>query len=387
MILSIVLFLISGSIIFWAMIGYPVLLKMLKGFYPNRKLKKDYDYTPTVTILVVAHNEEKVIYEKLENLKKVDYPRELFDIIVASDNSTDRTNELVKLFIEKNPDIEVTLYEVQERMGKTNAQNEAQKLVESEILIMTDANAMFEKNAVRELVATFTSDDISYVCGKLVYINHEENDIAANENTYWTRELELREIESNIQTITAGNGAIYACRNSEYVDLKPIQSHDSNMPRHYALRGQRAIFNPEAIAYEKAGEVIEDEFKRKIRMNRNILKGILPNLRILNIFRYKWYTIFFIGHRSCRNLLWISHLILFITNIYLAFYYKSFLFLLVFHMLFYILAIFKSIFQINNKLINLIHYYCITILAQWIGVYNILTGKAKPFWEKAETTR
>src|SRR5690625_7443970 len=165
-----------------------------------------------------------------------------------------------------------------------------------------------------------------------MYINYSDNKVGANENTYWEKEMRVREIESNIQTITAGNGAIYACRNSEYFNFKPIQSHDSNMPRYYALKGNRALFNPDAIAYEKAGEIIEDEFKRKVRMNRSILKAILPNISILNIFKYKWYTVFFISHRSFRNLLWLAYLIFFILNIHLALFFYIFIIYYIFYM-------------------------------------------------------
>src|SRR5699024_10740002 len=307
--------------------------------------------------------------------------------IVSSDNSTDNTNNIVRDFKKNNPEIDITLYEVKERKGKTNAQNEAQKLVDSEILVMTDANALFERNAIRELVSAFTEDNISYVCGQLVYVNHRDNKIASNENAYWKKEMKVREIESNIQTITAGNGAIYACRNNEYYDFKPIQSHDANMPRHYALRKQRALFNPDAIAYEKAGEIIEDEFNRKVRMNRGIIRGILPNISILNIFKYKWYTVFFISHRSFRSLLWIAHLILYLVNIILIFSSNIFIILLILQTIFYSLSLFKLMFKIDNKYINLIYYYCMTILAQWFGVFNVLTGKTKPFWDKAESTR
>jgi len=111
-------------------------------------------------------------------------------------------------------------------------------------------------------------------CGRLIIVNKDSNDIANLESTYWDSDTKLRELESNIQTITAGNGAIYACRNSEYYDFDPIRCHDLNMPRYYALENRRALFNPDAIAYEKAGEVIEDEFKRKVRMNRNLLNQL-----------------------------------------------------------------------------------------------------------------
>ena len=122
-------------------------------------------------------------------------------------------------------------------------------------------------------------------------------------------------------------------------------------------------------------------------MNRVILKQILPDIRIINFFKYKWYTYFYFGHRTCRYLLWISHLILFISNIFLLFYSPFYIFTFIGQVVFYSAAILKLITKSNNKYITLVYYYCVTVLAQWVGVYNIVTGKAKPFWEKAETTR
>ncbi|MED4407079.1 glycosyltransferase family 2 protein [Heyndrickxia coagulans] len=381
------LFYLSAFIIFWSMIGYPFTIKILGKIYKNRQLVKDYNHQPTVTVMVVAHNEEKVIQEKLKNLLELDYPKEKIEFLVSSDNSTDRTNEIVRQFIKDNPHVKIKLYEVKERKGKTNAQNEAQKTVKTDYLIMTDANSMLDKNSAKELMAAFASQDIAYVCGRLEIINEKASEVSAAENSYWDKDLNIREVESRIQTITAGNGALYACKTKEYHDFNPIYSHDSSMPLFYALRGKRAIANHDAIAYEKAGEVIEDEFGRKVRMNRIILKHILPNFRLLNILKYRWFTFFYFGHRSCRYLLWIAHFLLLITNILLVNDSKIYLIVLIIQLAFYILALTKAILKINNKYLTLIYYYTVTIIAQWVGVYNIVVGKSKPFWEKAESTR
>jgi glycosyltransferase involved in cell wall biosynthesis len=382
-----ILFYISGFIIFWAMIGYPVSLKIIGKFYQDRKLKKDFAHRPTVTVMVVAHNEEKVILDKLKNILELDYPKDKIEFLIASDNSTDRTNEIVRRFIKETNDVNIRLFEVKARKGKTNAQNEAQKTVTTEYLVMTDANSIMDKNSVKELMASFTSDEIAYVSGRLSIVNQTSSDVSDAEASYWDGDMAIREIEGRIQTITAGNGALYACKTEDYYDFNPIQCHDSAMPPLYALQGKRAIANHDAIAYEKAGEVIEDEFGRKVRMNRIILKHILPDARILNIFKYKWFSYFYFGHRTCRYLLWIAHLIVFISNACLI--SDSWFYTMTFsgQVLFYLLALIKTYTKTNNKYLTLIYYYCVTIIAQWAGVYNILTGKAKPFWEKAESTR
>ncbi|MBU6081824.1 glycosyltransferase [Allobacillus halotolerans] len=382
-----IIFFMFGFIIFWGMVGYPFSLKVISHIYKNRKLVKDYNHQPTVTVMVVAHNEEKVILHKLKNLTELNYPKEKIEFLITSDNSSDSTNKIVNEFIEENKDINIRLYEVRERKGKTNAQNEAQKLVETEYLVMTDANSLLDKNSISELMAAFSSPDIAYVTGKLSIINTEVSDISSSESSYWNSDLAIREIEGNIQSITAGNGALYACRNKDYYNFDLIKSHDSAMPLHFVLKGRRAICNHDAIAYEKVGEEVGDEFGRKIRMNRRILEKIIPDIRLLNIFRYKWFSYFYFGHRTCRYLLWISHLLVFISNLMLVQHSIFYAITFTGQILFYLMALTKLVTKTDNKYLTLIYYYNVTIIAQWIGVYNIFTGKAKPFWEKAETTR
>lgn len=380
-------FYISGFIIIWAMAGYTLSLKFIYRIFKFNNVKKDYNHLPTVTVMVVAHNEEKVILDKLKNLVELDYPADKIQYIIASDHSTDQTNQIIRAFILDQLTSNIRLYEVKKRKGKTNAQNEAQKIVNTQYLVMTDANSMLDRKAVRELMAAFISDDISYVTGRVSFINDSTTAISGAESSYWDRDLQTREIEGQIQTITAGNGALYACRNVEYIDFNPIQSHDTAMPLHFAMQQKRAIANHDAVAYEKAGENVEDEFGRKVRMNRSILKHILPDFRILNVFKYRWFSYFYFGHRTCRYLLWIAHLILYVSSMLLA--GQNWFYMLVFiaQTLFYLVALFTAFTKINNKYFTMVYYYTITIVAQWVGIYKIITGQAKPFWEKAESTR
>lgn len=382
-----VISILSMFLIFWAMLGYPLSLIMIDKIGKPKENKLGQDDNLSVTVMVVAHNEEKVILEKLENIVQLEYPKDKISFLISSDNSTDRTNEIVREFIHEHQHFNIRLHEVEERKGKTNAQDSAQKLVKSDILVMTDANSIIEKSAIKQLVSSFCDEDVVYVCGKLVYSNVDVADSASSEDTYWNLDLRLRDIESRLQTITAGNGALYAVRNDAYKHVKLIHSHDSAMPLYYALEGKRALFNKNAVAYEKAGENIGDEYKRKVRMNRIILDWILPDFRILNIFKYKWFTYFYLGHRTARYLLFINHFLLFLTSFILAFQSPVFLLLLVGQVLFYGLALLELLFKTNNKFLKLAYYYCVTIVAQLHGAYNVVTGKAKPFWEKAESTR
>ena len=386
-IIGIVLFWLSAFIIVWAMVGYRLSLKILERVFSKRKLQKDYTKKPFVTVMTVAYNEEKVIHEKLNNMINNDYPKGSIEYIVASDCSTDKTHQIVEEFIDTHPDIKIQLIIAKKHMGKTNAQNEAQKHAKGEILVMTDANAMFEENSVSELVACFASDDIAYVTGRLSYINVDDNGTASSENTYWEGDLEQREIESRIKTITAGNGAIYACRNSLYHDFNPIECHDGKMPKYFAGLKLRSVYNPNAVAHEKAGEQDEDEFKRKVRMNRGILPSLAEGMKFLNVFKYGWFSYFYFGHRTCRYLLWLSHTVLFIVSFPLSFVHWFYLIAFIGQVLFYAVALINTKAKTRNKLVRLVSYYSMTVLAQWKGVLNCVSGKSKPTWESAESTR
>lgn len=382
-----ILFFASAILIIYAMIGYPMLLLFMQKVIKPRVHFKNEKYFPTVTIMVVAHNEDKVIQKKLDNLQEIEYPKEFLNILVASDNSDDKTNVIVESFCKNNTTFPVTLYTVRERMGKTNAQNEAQKNVKSDILVMTDANAMLAKDSIKALVANFADSSVAYVCGKLCYTNENVCSISSSENTYWNLDLKMRKIESEIQTITAGNGALYACRNSEYHDFNPIECHDTSMPLYFALQKKRCIFDDGALAFEKAGESANDEFKRKVRMNRIILNDILPNIKILDVYNYRWFTFFYIGHRTVRYLLWLNHIILFLTSIILMKMHSVYAIVFFIHIVVFILLLLKGSRIMNNKLSDFICYYFLTVFAQFLGVINQVSGKSKPFWEKAESTR
>lgn len=381
------LFIINSFIIFWAMIGYPLSIRIIAKHIKENSPEGNKAYEPTVTIMIVAHNEEKVIGDKLLNVTKVNYPMSKLEVLISSDNSTDKTNEIARKFIKDNQEYNIRFYEVKERKGKTNAQNEAASTVESEILVMTDANAMIDKDAIKELVAGFSADNIAYVTGRLKYINKDEDWISNSESSYWEWDLKMREVESNLYSVTAGNGALYACRTKEYHNFDPIKCHDSAMPKYYVLNGKRAVYNKNALAYEKAGEKVEDEFGRKVRMSRTILDALFPDIRIFNVFKYKWYSYCYFGHRYCRQSLWLAHLLVLLLNIPLAFMNSIFTLTMTLQLLFYLGAFLKHITGINNKIINMIYYYTVTIIAQLIGAYRQLTGKSKPFWEKAESTR
>lgn len=379
-----IIFWISAFVIFYTMIGFPITL-MILGKIIKRKNKKDYSYKPKVTMMIAAYNEEKVIEQKLENAMLSDYDD--LEILIANDCSSDRTVEICERFIKNHPEMDIKISTAKDHFGKTNAQNEAVEKASGEIIVFSDANSMYKPNAISELVSYFTSDDIEYVCGALVYVKDDNVSSVVAENAYWDLELKMRKIESDIKTITAGNGAIYAVRKKDYKIYNIAASHDYEMPLHAGLDKKRAIFNPDAIASEKAGATTKDEFKRKVRMQERILTYLFTNLRRLNIFEYGWFSFFHFNHKTLRFLQGFFHVLLFVSNIFLL--KAGFIYRLIFvgQILFFLLAFIGQVTKSKNKILFFPLYYSMMMLAQIMGAYREATGKSKPTWDKAESTR
>lgn len=381
-----VLFWIFAFLIMYTMIGYPILLQFLSKVLPHKKLQVKATYDPSVTIIVPAHNEESVIEKKILNLLDLNFTNNKFDIIIASDNSTDGTNEIVKKYASKYPN-KVSLYEVRDRKGKTNAQDEAVNHASGEVIIFTDANSILDKEAANQLVLSLSDKNVGYVAGKLIYTNDKENITSQSESSYWDIDLYMRKIESDLSSITAGNGSIYAVRKKDYMVIDPIYSHDSVFPPKFVISGKRAIYNENALAFEKAGETDEDEFQRKVRMSRKIIMINFIDFEKYNFFKYGLFTLFYFSHRTLRNNLYLMHIVVFLLNLILVISTKniSFTILLIGQLLIYFASFFGR--KSENKYIKFISYYIMTILAQLVGAIKEISGKSKPFWEKAESTR
>lgn len=376
----------SLILIIYTMIGYPILLKSLSMWMKKKVLIKEAGFFPSVTCIVTVHNEERIILKKLKNLESCRYPNDKFEIIITSDFSNDRTNTIVQEYIENySGDRTIRLHQTSGHKGKTNAQNEAASIANGEIYIFSDANAMLGVDSIRHLAQSFSEKRIGYVSGKLVYTNPGDSSTSQSESSYWDFDLQMRKWESDLSSITAGNGALYAIRGSVYTNIPLTYSHDSYFPPFVVTQGKRAIFDEEAIAYEKAGETNEDEFKRKIRMSRNIfsLNYILP--KKYNIFKNGWFTLFYVSHRTFRNNLYLFHLVLFISNLFLISVSPIFLVGFIGQICFYLLALLGLLW--SNPYLHMIHYYVLTLCAQFIGVIKELTGQSKATWEKAESTR
>ncbi len=365
-----------AKVVFWGSLGalawtqaaYPVFaagLARVRG-RPVRKR----DGTPSVSLIVAAHNEESVIERRLDNLLALDYPAELLEVVVASDASTDGTDDLVQAVAAREPRVRLLRCP---RGGKVAAQNQAVRETTGEILAFSDANAQWKPDALRKLVRNFADSEVAYVCGGHFY---EAADGTNREGTYWRFEAWLRRSESMLGSITGGIGPIYSVRRTDYVDVDPRFGHDLALPYLMVQRGRRAVFEPDALAWEKPSTDIEDEYRRKVRMFEHcwliVLRGKM--LRRLG----PTYLVEILSHRHLRYASGLLHVALLGSSI-----------ALVREGLVYQVALGAQLLLLLAAAlgVGIARYYVLVTWATVVSLVRYLRFGVPAVWAKAEGTR
>jgi cellulose synthase/poly-beta-1,6-N-acetylglucosamine synthase-like glycosyltransferase len=287
----------------WTHAGYPATAAVLAR--ARRRLVRKEPFEPSVAVIVAAHDEEAVIERRVENLRALDYPAGKLEVVVSSDASTDRTEELAEAAgarVVRNP-----------RGGKVAAQDRAVRETESEIVAFTDANATWAPDALRKLVRNFADPHVAYVCGRL---RLESPDGGNQEGLYWRYELLTRDAESRLGSITGGNGSIYALRRSDYVEVDPRWGHDLSLPYLMVQRGRRAVYEPEARAFEKPTPTNETEYRRKVRMFEHCWEIVIRGQMLRR--QPPGYLVELVSHRHLRYGSGVLHIVLFGSTVALV---------------------------------------------------------------------
>ena len=304
MIVAVVCFWGSLALLLWTHAGYPAVAALLARVAPRRV--RAADVLPSVAVIVAAYNEEASIGRRLENLLALDYPREKLQIVVTSDASSDRTEEIALEF----PGVHVIS---NPRGGKVAAQDRAVRQTESEVVAFSDANCTWPPDALRKLVRSFADPDAAYVCGQLRILDADGGN---KEGLYWRYEMGVRAAESRLGSITGGNGSIYALRREDYVEVDPRFGHDLALPYLMVQRGRRAVYEPAAHAFEKPTPSNETEYRRKVRMFEHcwliVLRGRM--LRRLGPL----YLAEVVSHRLLRYGSGILHVVLLASSLALV---------------------------------------------------------------------
>ena len=365
------------EIVFWVCVAllvhthvtYPLSLALLTRIRRPRAAREvSSGELPAVSLIVAAHDEDAVIERRVRNALESDYPRERLDVIVTSDGSDDRTVELART---AGADQVLDL----SRRGKVEAQNAAVGSARGDVLAFSDANSFWRPDALRRLVDRLADPEVGYVCGQVTFTDaHGVN----QEGAYWRYEMAVRGLESELASVTAGNGAIYAVRRDAYVEMPSDRGHDLCLPYLMVRMGLRAVYEPAARADELMAPTMSGEWERKRRM-MNRTWGVLLHDRMLSPRGYgPLYAYEMLSHRALRYASPFLHLLAFAANLGLL--RRGPLYRLA-------LAAQLGLVGAAAKGARIPRYYVLITASQALGLWDWLRTGTPAGWEKAEGTR
>ncbi len=379
-----ILFCLSVAALIYAYVGYPVLVYLLSLLFP-RHVKKNADYKPTVTIIITAYNEERAIREKIENTLELDYPKDKLEILIASDCSSDKTDEIVKEFEPKG----VKLYRQPERLGKTCAQNTAVSLAQHDIILFSDATTMYEKNVLSEMMPGFADESVGCVAGKLIYVDPANTGVGSGARSYWGYETFLKTHESRVCSLIGASGCLYALRRSAYVPMYAEACSDFLIVTKVMEQGLRTVYEPNAVCTEETNRNAEKEMKMRVRVIGQTFVDLWRSRSMMNPFKSGFYAIELISHKLFRYFVPFMLLGIFASTAILSFYSFWFDILLLGQILFYAVAFISSLLErvgVRSRFLSLPQYFILTNLASVVALFKTLRGERFARWEPIRET-
>lgn len=358
---------------------YPVILFVISKFCESSQSSTSIEEYPSVALIIAAYNEEEIIAEKIENSLELTYPSEKLEIIIFSDESDDRTDEIVTSYADEG----VELMRIEGRVGKTECQNRVAQAVESDILVFSDANSMYEPNAVTNLVRGF-SPGIGCVVGELRY---SVDGGVVGESVYWRYEQYIKRLESAVNSLVGANGSIYAVRASSYVPLPRGETSDFAEPLAIVENGESVKYAANAVAREQTGASTRSELDRRKRIVTRTWNTLTSYTSLLNPINYSAFSFQLISHKLLRWLSPVFLLLVFFSNLLLVGISSSpaYEVTLILQLLFYGLA---AIGSITDRLssnpfpyIQIPYYFLVANYGMSIGLYRFLEGTNVVTWE------
>lgn len=372
----------SAAVLFWLSLatciyvyaGYPALLVAMAALFrrPVRKAPVE----PSVSLVIPAYNEEKVIEAKIQNVLALDYPPEKLDIVVVSDGSTDRTNAIAACYVGSG---RVRLIAYPANRGKLAALNDTVPGLRGEIAVFSDAASMLRPDALRQLVRCFADPRVGAVSGLYRVHNADAAELGAQEDLYWKYETFLKRLEAELHSIIGAHGALYAIRRNLYPFPSPeIINDDYVIPVRILQKGYRVYYETSAVASEEAHEM--GGFSRRVRIMTGNFQQLreLPSLlwppRPLPLF-------FFLSHKAARLLVPFAMIALAVSNVFLLgrpLYDAAFLA----QAIFYGAVLLGALFPAAPRLVRLPYYFSMINAAAFLGVYYAAIGRDKLLWKR-----
>ncbi len=361
----------------YAYVCYPMLLWLLAKLAPRSSSATSTDFS--LTMIIAAHNEESGIREKLEATLRLNYPRNKLQIIVASDGSTDRTNEIVREFGNRG----IELLEVHNRMGKTNAQNEAVQSARNQILVFSDATTLYDPNALQHLAGAYLDPRVGAASGRYDYSDPTAGSPAGTGSAkFWSLENWIKRLQSRIYSLSGCCGCIYSVRRDLYTFLAPETISDLVQPLYVILQGYRVAFRERAHAWEESTRSTADEFRMRVRVATRGMMGLLSVHSLLMPWKHPWIAYQLWSHKISRWSIPAFLACLLVGSALLA-ARPEFQLLLLAQCIFYGIAA-ASLFippMRRSKLLSLPLYFCTINTAFLLGIINVIRGRHFNVWQ------
>ncbi|HEV3447065.1 MAG TPA: glycosyltransferase family 2 protein [Gemmataceae bacterium] len=383
--LAVIIFWTSACLAVYAYLGYPLLVSILARVFGKKARPAEVadEELPSVSQLICAYNEDAVIAERIETALATDYPAERFEIVVASDGSSDRTAEIVKRYAARG----VRLLDYKERRGKAEVLNASVPELSGDIVLLSDANTEIEPAATRKLARWFADDAVGAVCGRLVL--HDVRTSRNVDGLYWRYENHLKRCDASLGGLLGANGAIYALRKDLF---RPVPRgtiiDDFVIPLQAKLdSGCRIIYDCEAVAHEETAVDVRSEFRRRSRIGAGGCQCIGLLWPLLNP-AHGWVAFTFFSHKICRWLCPIAMLGLLLCNLALLerpLYQVT----MATQAMFYLGAGLASYLPGRSPAVRLLRLSSMFVgmnAALLVGIYRWLAGRQKGTWNRTVRT-
>jgi cellulose synthase/poly-beta-1,6-N-acetylglucosamine synthase-like glycosyltransferase len=375
-----IVFWVSIGLILYAQLGYGLLLlawsRARRPARPRSPAPDPPADPPVVSVIVAAHDEEPVIEAKVRDLRALDWPGERIEVIVCCDGCGDRTAERARA---AGADLVLEL----PRGGKIRAQDAGVAAARGDLLAFSDANSSWEPDALRRLAEAFADPRVGYACGQVRFVRADGGD--NQEGLYWRYELALRRLESELGSITAGNGAIYATRRDSYMVVDPIMGHDLSFPFKMVKRGWRAVYVPAARAREKMVPTLEGEFARKRRMMSHAWPIVVRGGMLSPRGYGPGYALMILSHRILRYASPGLHVAALAANLVLVGAGPVYVACLAAQLAVLAGAALGGLLPARPLLVA--RYYVLTTASLALGLWDWLRHGTSAAWEAAEGTR
>ena len=369
----------SIALILYTYLGYPIALYLIGRLRP-RKSRVVGGELPSVCLLVSAFNEDAVIREKIENSLALDYPSDRFQILIASDGSEDNTVNIAREYVEHG----VRLYHHAQRLGKSAVLNHVVPTLEQDIIVFTDANAMLEPDAIARLVDRF-NESVGCVVGRSRYVNTDASCAGSGEGLYWKYESLVWKLESDLNSLLVGAGALISIRRHLFRELFTDVANDFQIPMDVSMLGSGVVYEPAAIVTERVPIEWREEFDRKARI---VLRGITGFSALRSRIRgfRRWQ---FISHKFLRWMVGVLALGTLVANLALALTSPFYAATLGLQLVFYTLALmgWRHRGGAPSRYQYVPFYFTMVNFAATVALFRFATGRRQALWEKAESTR